>query len=181
MTSRAQQVPATVTWGLLAAWLIHDTEELLTMPGWVDRARPRLRRRLPWVPDRVWDGMRVTPAQTAIAIGAMGVLVAAASARGARSGGRSPFYQAALVGFGVHGAGHVAQSVLTGGYTPGVVTAPVVAGPFALWAAGRLRKAGVPVQLERPGRGLLLMAAAILGSQGVGRALTMMRDRVGER
>jgi hypothetical protein len=173
MTSREREVPAAVTWGLLAAWAIHDAEELATMGGWVDRARPRLRRRFPRVPDRVWDRMRVTPAQAAIAIGAMGVLVAAASADGARTGGRSPFYQAAVLGFGLHTGGHLAQAAITGGYTPGVVTAPIVAAPFSIWALGRLRKAGVPIDTGgSPAQAILFAGGAILACQGLARVLT---------
>lgn len=43
------RVPTAVTWGLFAAWAVHDAEELVTMAGWSDRARPRLERNLPWV------------------------------------------------------------------------------------------------------------------------------------
>src|SRR5437879_389712 len=127
-------VGAAVTWGLLAAWAVHDSEEWVTMGGWLERARPRLRRRFPWVPERVWDRMRVGPGQARVAIAGMGVVMAAAAAAGARSGGRSRFYQAALAGFGLHAGGHVVQAVVSGGYTPGVVTAPLVAAPFSVWA-----------------------------------------------
>jgi hypothetical protein len=37
----------------------------------------------------------------------MGLLMAAASADGYRTGGRSAFYQTVLLGFGLHGIGHV--------------------------------------------------------------------------
>ena len=74
-----------------------------------------------------------------------GALVAAASARGARTGGADPVYQATLAGFGWHAVPHVASAVVTRGYTPGVLTAPTVVVPFALWARSRLRRAGVPV------------------------------------
>jgi hypothetical protein len=137
-------LPPAMTWGLFLAWAVHDAEELATMPGWVERAGPRLRTRFPWVPDRAWDRLRMTPAQAGIAIGAMGGLMAAASARGARTGGRSPFYQAALAGFGLHAGTHVAQAVATRGYTPGLVTAPLVVAPFSIWAWRRLGTAGVP-------------------------------------
>ncbi|MER5332382.1 HXXEE domain-containing protein [Micromonospora sp. NPDC002717] len=159
MTSRKDgALPAAATWGLLAAWAIHDAEELATMGGWLDRARPRLRARFPQVPERVWDQLRVSPAQARIAIGAMGVVMAAAAARGARTGGRSGFYQSALVGFGLHAGGHVAQAVVTRGYTPGVVTAPLVVAPFSLWAWRRLRAAGVP----QAGGGAAASAALLL-------------------
>ncbi len=156
-------LPATVTWGLLAAWAVHDSEELATMGGWVDRARPRLRAHLPWVPERVWDRLRVSPAQAGIAIGLMGAVMATAAARGASTGGRSRFYQAALVGFGAHAGGHLAQAVLTRGYTPGVVTAPLVVAPFSWWAWRRLGAAGVrrDDRATAVGAALLLPAAAL--------------------
>ncbi|GAA2279390.1 HXXEE domain-containing protein [Nonomuraea roseoviolacea subsp. roseoviolacea] len=133
-------VPAAVTWGLLAAWALHDAEELVTMPGWAGRARPRLERRLPGVP---WERLDVSRAHATVAIGLMGGAVAALSAAGARTGGRSPVFQAALAAFGLHGVGHLAQAALTGGYTPGVVTSPLVVIPFTVWARRRLRAAGV--------------------------------------
>ena len=50
-------LPRSVTWGLFVAWAVHDAEELWTMAGWADRARPRLERTLPGVPARIWDGL----------------------------------------------------------------------------------------------------------------------------
>ena len=44
-----------VSWGLLVTWLLHDLEELLTLPGWGRRNIPRLRRLYPRVPERVWS------------------------------------------------------------------------------------------------------------------------------
>ncbi|ASR39081.1 hypothetical protein BAY61_07970 [Prauserella marina] len=133
-----------MTWGLFAAWLVHDAEELLTMPGWTERARPRLERLLPSVPGESWDRLAVSRSHTAIAIGTVGAVVAAASAAGARTGGHSGFYRSVLTAFGWHAASHLAGSVATRGYTPGVVTAPTVVAPFSVWAWRELRKAGVP-------------------------------------
>jgi hypothetical protein len=158
------ELTAAATWGLLAAWAIHDTEELLTMGGWLDRARPRLRARFPRVPERVWDRLRVSPAQARIAIGAMGVVMAAAAGSGARTGGRSRFYQAALMGFGLHTAGHVAQAVAVRGYTPGVVTAPLVAAPFTVWAWRRLGAAGVPRNARAAAAGAALLLPVTVGA-----------------
>ncbi|MGC9665900.1 HXXEE domain-containing protein [Planosporangium sp. 12N6] len=170
--NRDRALPAAATWGLWVAWAIHDAEELATMSGWVDRARPRLRARFPRVPDRVWDRMRVTPAHAGIAIGAVGALVAVAAARGARTGGRSRFYQATLAGFGLHAGTHVAQAVVTGGYTPGVVTAPLLVAPYSLWAWRRLGKAGVP---RRAGAAAVtaaaLLPAAAIAAHAVARVL----------
>ncbi|MFI7609364.1 HXXEE domain-containing protein [Micromonospora sp. NPDC049366] len=174
MTSeRGGDLTAAATWGLLVAWAVHDSEELVTMGGWLDRARPRLRARFPRVPERVWDGLRVSRTQARVAIGVMGAVVAAAAARGARTGGRSRFYQATLVGFGVHAGGHVAQSVVVRGYTPGVVTAPLVAAPFSLWAWRQLGAAGVPRNARAATAGAaLLLPVSVLASHAVARLLT---------
>lgn len=172
MTSHRNRDLTGATWGLLAAWALHDSEEWLTMGGWLDRARPRLRARFPHVPDRVWDGLRVSPAQARIAITAMGAVMAAAAAQGARTGGRSRFYQAALVGFGLHAGGHVVQALATRGYTPGAVTAPLVAAPFSLWAWRRLGAAGVPRNgRAAAARALLLLPVSVAACHAVARLL----------
>jgi hypothetical protein len=141
---RQRRVPRTVTWGLLVAWAVHDAEELIAIPRWVAGARPRLQRRLPSVPEHVWRRLSPDQAHTALAIGFMGCLVAAASYAGDRSGGRSALFQGVLTGFGAHVVvPHLATALVTRGYTPGLLTAPTVVAPFALWARRELRKAGV--------------------------------------
>ncbi|TDQ55469.1 HXXEE domain-containing protein [Actinorugispora endophytica] len=159
MTTSETRVPAAATWGLLAAWVAHDIEELATMATWAERARPRLEARLPWVPTAVWDRMRVSQEHVNVSIGLMGCLVAAAAADGARTNGRSALYQTVLAGFGLHAVSHVASAVATRGYTPGVVTAPLVAAPFSLWAWRELRRAGVPAVPVGPGAAALFPVA----------------------
>ncbi|MEU4573954.1 HXXEE domain-containing protein [Nonomuraea sp. NPDC023979] len=137
-----ERVPATVTWGLLAAWMVHDAEELATMAGWARAARPRLEKRFPGVP---WERLEVSQRHVNVAIGLMGGVMAGASALGARTGGRSATFQTVLLGFGAHGVVHLAQAAATRGYTPGVVTSPLVVIPFSVWAWRRLKASGVPV------------------------------------
>ncbi|MBG0814850.1 HXXEE domain-containing protein [Planomonospora sp. ID82291] len=179
MTSeRDGELPAAVTWGLLAAWAIHDSEELFTMSGWTEQAVPRLRERFPQVPPQVWEKLRTTPAQAAVAIGIMGGLVAAASARGAATGGRSRLYQTVLAGFGLHAITHVAQAAAVRGYTPGVVTAPLVVAPFSIWAWRRLRAAGVPTGGGASSAGALLALPAVAAAcHAAARALAPVRSR----
>ncbi|MEU0570066.1 HXXEE domain-containing protein [Nonomuraea sp. NPDC005983] len=138
-----EKVPATVTWGLLAAWAVHDAEELATMARWTRTARPRLEQRYPTVP---WERFELSQKQVNVALGLMAGVMAGASALGARSGGRSPLFQSVLAAFGVHGAVHLAQAAVWRGYTPGVLTAPVVVIPFSVWAWRRLKAAGVPTR-----------------------------------
>ncbi|MEV0379696.1 HXXEE domain-containing protein [Nonomuraea sp. NPDC050643] len=149
-----------MTWGLLAAWAVHDAEELATMAGWARRARPRLEERFPGVP---WERLEVSQRHVNVAIALMGGVMAGAAAMGARTGGRSPVFQAALAGFGLHGVGHLVQAAVTRGYTPGAVTAPVVVIPYSVWAWRRLRRAGVPVRSGPASTAALAAFPLVLG------------------
>ncbi len=159
----AAQLPRSVTWGLLAAWVVHDAEELCTMPGWADRARPRLERTLPGVPVQTWHRLSVSRPHAAVAIGLVGAFVGAAAARGARTDGASPLFQATLAGFGWHAVPHVASALVTRGYTPGALTAPTVVAPFAAWAWSRLRRAEVPIA-PIPRSAALLVPGVVVGA-----------------
>ncbi|MFD4663168.1 HXXEE domain-containing protein [Streptomyces halstedii] len=139
-------VSGAVAWGLFAAWAVHDAEELATMARWTAEARPRLRARFPGVPEGVWRRLDLSQREVNTAVGLMGGVVAAASAAGARTGGRSAFFQTCVVGFGLHGVVHLAQSAAYRGYTPGVVTAPLVVIPYTVHALRRLASSGIPVR-----------------------------------
>ncbi|MFZ3567856.1 HXXEE domain-containing protein [Streptomyces sp. BH097] len=172
-------VEAAVTLGLFAAWALHDTEELLTTPRWIRRNVPRLRERWPDVPERVWRLMeRVDGREFTAAVGAMAGIVGAGAVAGWASGGRSAAYQTMLNGFGAHGLLHIGQAVAVRGYTPGVLTSPVLVVPFTVWARRRLKRAGV----LRPGRardvvaGVAWAAAATAVSHGVAHRLVRSRS-----
>ncbi|MGR6965805.1 HXXEE domain-containing protein [Geodermatophilus sp. URMC 61] len=165
-----------MTWGLFVAWAVHDAEELCTMAGWADRARPRLERNLPWVPGAVWERMSVPREHATAAIGVMACVMGTAAARGASTGGASPLFQATLAGFGLHAVPHLASAAVTRGYTPGVLTAPTVVAPFALWARRRLRRAVVPTAPVPPGAPLLV-PLVVGGAHVVASALVRARTR----
>jgi Protein of unknown function with HXXEE motif len=167
MATSPATVPRQVTWGLFAAWAVHDLEELCTLAPSSRRIVARLRSRYPQIPGGVWERLEFSPAHTAVAIGLMGGVMAAAAAAGARSGGRSGFYQAVLAGFGWHAVGHVAQAAAVGGYVPGVVTAPVVVAPFSVWAWRRLRAAGVPAELGSSSAWAMVLLPVTLGAAHV--------------
>jgi len=76
-------VSPAVAYGLLAAWAAHDLEEVLAFGPWVQHALPRLRERFPGVPDRAWRAVEsVDEPEFAVAVGFVGVVMAAASAAG---------------------------------------------------------------------------------------------------
>ncbi|MEU3733627.1 HXXEE domain-containing protein [Streptomyces sp. NPDC033538] len=169
------KVGAAVTLGLLAAWALHDAEELATVPGWWRRELPALRERFPSVPEAVWRRAgSVGGREFTVAVGVMAAVVASASAAGRRTDGRSAAYQTALNAFGLHGLVHLAQAGLVRGYTPGSVTSPLVVVPFTLWARHRLRRAGVlrPTRPRDLARGVGLAGAAVVVSHVVARRLT---------
>jgi hypothetical protein len=153
------------TWGLFVAFVVHDAEEWVTMPGWGARNADRLRRLYPRVPVRFWRLLDLPAGQVRIGITVMGLLFLAAAALGARTDGVSPVYHVALIGFGVHGLGHVGQAVLARGYTPGVITSVLVVLPFSIWAWSVLDGAGaVTADLGvAVAIGVLLIAPVIVG------------------
>lgn len=148
------------TTGLFAAWLAHDLEELATMS---DNSRMLMERLPGWlhVPASLRDH-GLTDRYVATGIATVGVVVAAAAVRGYRAEGRSTFYQNALLGFGLHGFGHIGMSLLTGGYTSGVATSPTVVIPFWLWATRALDRASVPNRRSVP-VAIALTAVSIAG------------------
>ncbi|MEV6393575.1 HXXEE domain-containing protein [Streptomyces sp. NPDC051907] len=163
-----------VTFGLLAAWAVHDAEEVVTVPRWTRTRVGELRERFPQAPEAIWRRLEsIDGREFSTAVAAMAVIVAAAAADGHRTGGRSSFYQGALNGFGLHGLVHLAQAAAVRGYTPGSATSPLVVVPFTLWARGRLRRAGVlrPARPRDIAQGLGLAAAATVGSHMVARRL----------
>ena len=100
-------VGVTVTWGLLVAWIVHDVEELLTTPRFAPRTAATIRRRFAWLPGLALQMVDVGVTRMAVAVVLIGLLVAAAAEEGARTGGRSPFFQVILAGFGIHAVFHV--------------------------------------------------------------------------
>lgn len=130
-----------VALGLFGSWVIHDLEELATMAATSRKVLSRLPGWVPVPPELRRDGL--PQAQVNLAIGLMGVAVAAAAVSGVRSGGRSWLFRSALVGYGLHGFGHLAAATALRGYSTGVVTAPTVVIPYWLWARRVLRREGI--------------------------------------
>ena len=164
---------ALATGGLFFAWLAHDIEELLTMSGDANRMLRKAPGWLP-IPQEVRD-RGVTQAQVNLAILMMGALFATASIDGYRTGGRSRLYQTLLEGLGLHTFSHLASAVVRRGYSSGVVTAPVTALPFWLWARRSLKRNGVDY---RPARwALTLFVPLALSVHGLAYLATAPQQR----
>ncbi|MFE6103255.1 HXXEE domain-containing protein [Streptomyces laurentii] len=168
------RINSLVTYGLFAAWALHDAEEVAFGPRWVRENLPLVRERFPRAPEVVWRALgAVDDREFRAAVGVMAAIVGSVAVAGARTGGRSAFYQGALNGFGLHGLVHLAQAAAVRGVTPGAATSPVVVIPFTLWARGRLRRAGVlrPVRGRDVAVGLVLAAGATAVAHALGRKI----------
>src|SRR3712207_1797721 len=132
-----------VLWLLPAAFVIHDGEELLTMPGWVAGHRPELER-LAGLGETAAEMVRSLPTTTAQAAAAIGlifllfVLVTAGASLSYRRGPWLYAYACLLGVFSLHVFTHVAQALYFGGYVPGLVGAVAAIIPCALYVYRRL-------------------------------------------
>ena len=133
-------------WLVLAAFVVHDAEELATMPGWVADHRTEVEALLARL--GAADLAALLPStytRAAVAIGCVFVLFAVVTAGAAlrrRSRAWRWMFSGLLGAFFLHAFTHVAQSVVLGGYTPGVVTAVAVVVPVSLVVYGRLLAQG---------------------------------------
>jgi hypothetical protein len=130
-----------VSLGLLATWAVSDIEELCTMHRSSQQVLARLPERVP-VPARL-RRTGVPQSQFLAVFGLMGVVMGTATGLGIRSGGRSALFRGVLLGFGLHGFGHLALAAAARQYVSGAVTAPTMVIPFWLWARRELRREGI--------------------------------------
>lgn len=127
--------------GLLAAWAIHDLEEVWTMSATSKAISGKLPKNAP-----IPAGLRragMSQKHVRIGIGFMALVMSTAAVLGVRSEGRAPFFRAALLAFGIHGFGHLALTAAFRQYTSGLATAPTIVIPFWLWARKELAKEGL--------------------------------------
>ena len=146
---------------LFAAWFVHDIEEAFAFPATSRLLTERLGT----------QRLLVTPAQSKLAIGLMGLLVGAACIRGARTRGRSRLYRYVAAGLEAHVATHIATSISFRSYTAGLLTAPLVMLPGARVARAGFRRSGSPLLPSDTVRGGAILLGAALASHLVSRFL----------
>lgn len=135
-----------VYWVLPAAFALHDAEELATLPAWVVSNRSQVEALLASIgAGHAVTSLPTTFARAGTAIGFMMIIFVVATA-GIRSHPASSLWRVAYGGLlgalFIHAFTHVTLSVLLGGYTPGVVTAVLVAAPASLLAYRSLTRLG---------------------------------------
>jgi hypothetical protein len=130
-----------VSLGLFATWAISDLEELWTMSRTSKEVMSTIPKALP-VPE-VLHRKGISQRHVATSIGIMGLVIGGAAAMGVKSEARSPVFRGVLLGFGLHGFGHLAMAAAARRYVSGVATAPTMVIPFWLWARNELAKEGI--------------------------------------
>jgi drug/metabolite transporter (DMT)-like permease len=165
-------------WLLPLGFVLHDGEELATMPEWTAANRDTLSglfRRLLGMSNR-GHLQQLDQGGIALAMSAILFLFVAVTAAAHSSGRRIALQAYALVlgGFFLHGFGHAAQSIAFGGYTPGVVTAMIVVIPVSLllyaWLL-RSRMLGAGGIMVAAAVGAALVVPGIVLARSVGGAL----------
>lgn len=137
---------ARTLWLLPIIFIIHDGEELFTMPSWVVRHQEKLDQiaGMNEIAAEMVRSLPTTTAQAAIAIGFILLLfvVVTAGASISRERGFWLYAYASLPGvLFLHVFTHIAQVVLIGGYAPGVIGAVVAIIPGTLYLYKRLFEA----------------------------------------
>jgi hypothetical protein len=141
-----QQNLARVLWLLPVIFIIHDGEELLTMPGWVVRHQRELDQlaRMNETAAAMVRSLPTTTSQVAIAIGCillLFVVVTVGASISCKRGFWLYAYASLLGVLFLHVFTHIAQAILIGGYAPGVIGAVVAIIPGALYLYKRLFEA----------------------------------------
>ncbi|WP_145998011.1 HXXEE domain-containing protein [Brevibacterium linens] len=146
---------------LFAAWVIYDILDAFAFPASCDR-----------LVDRTGvEQLLITPQQSLIAVGLMGILVAVACGRGVRSASKSAIYRAVVAGLEAHVVTHLGASGAQRGYTAGVATALPVMLPGALMARRELQRDGCELRFRDTVNGVALLLPAALVCQGVARLI----------
>lgn len=130
-------------WLFPLAFLIHDGEEIMTMPAWIEQNSATLAQvaALGTVGSHIVENLATTTAGVAVAVAfELGLILVATFllARKRQRGFGLYFYAAMLGAFTFHLLTHVAQAVIFGGYTPGIVSAVLVIPPVSVYLYRRL-------------------------------------------
>jgi Protein of unknown function with HXXEE motif len=167
-------------WLLPATFVVHDSEEILTMPSWIARHEPLLQaiRTLGPFGDRVVANLPRTTGAVARAVAVeliVLVIVTAWVTRHPRRGLPLDIYSALLGLFVGHSVTHVGLAILLRGYTPGVMTAVVLIPPMGVYLYRRLLDSNLVTwrtAIATAAVGMLAFLPVVLAAQYLGRTLS---------
>lgn len=116
-------------------FILHDGEEILTMANWIKTNTSYLYGKVPEQLHFVIDSVQMTTLEIAIAVLVELIILSVVTILFVRAKHVSIWanlYTAIITIFFLNSFTHIFQSIVYGGYTPGVVTAVVVAFPYSL-------------------------------------------------
>jgi hypothetical protein len=147
MMSKKWHDVRTILWLLPIIFLIHDSEELLTMPSWIANHHNELTQiaSINKSIAEIIHSLPTTVPQIAIAITLILLLFIVITAGAFFSKGKGFWFYAYMCLLGVlflHVFTHLAQTIIFAGYTPGVVAAIIVIIPGSLYIYNQLFKSG---------------------------------------
>ncbi len=165
-------------WLLPLAFVIHDGEEILTMPRWIAEHRDLLDRIAAAYPATraVISNFPTTTGAVARAVLVEFAIILVATLlvhRRPHPGLATNVYAAILGVLFLHVISHVASAVALGGYTPGVVTALLVIPPASIYLYRRLFDASLLTRRSAvlsAGAGVALVLTAIVCVHFIGRS-----------
>lgn len=134
-----------VIWLFVLVFVIHDGEEILTTEGWVKAYGGLLLQKYPSAGPLLEKAAQTT-AQFSVTVMFLFVIVLAVcywAARAPRPGAAVNAFTALLLVLAGNVVTHVGSTLLMGSYTPGVVTAVLVALPYCVFAIRRLVQEGL--------------------------------------
>lgn len=117
-------LPALLLWLLPAAFVVHDAEEVLFLPGWLRRNRDFLTERFPALSRLMPHLEAVSPRRFAAMAAEELALLLAVTLYAQFTHDYFPWL-ALFLAFGVHLTVHIAQWIAVGRYVPVVATAPL--------------------------------------------------------
>jgi hypothetical protein len=138
-----RQSIARILWLLPIVFIIHDGEELLTIPSWIASHQRELDQiaKMSEVAAKLMRSLPTTTTQVAIAIGfilLLFIVVTIGASMSSRRGLWIYTYASLLGGLFLHVFTHIGQAVLVGGYVPGIIGAVAVVIPGTIYIYKRL-------------------------------------------
>lgn len=137
----------TVIWLFPIAFMFHDLEEIVMVERFLlnnkDKLRSVLSHRLYRKMEKIFC---VTSAQFAVAVAVVFSVLSAATimvGQSLHSTGALLFYTACVLILFLNVFTHIGQSILFKGYTPGIITALLIAFPYSTYCLYRLMQEGL--------------------------------------
>ncbi|WP_253944700.1 HXXEE domain-containing protein [Paenibacillus sp. NEAU-GSW1] len=130
-------------WLFLAAFMIHDFEEIIAVESWMNNNFAKVYKRAPkFVGNRLQTMSNVKSSQFAVAVFLEFIIFVPVTYLAVEHGNYALFigFNAVLL---VHVFTHVGQSLLIRSYTPGVVTALLITLPYSLYLFNRMIAEGL--------------------------------------